>query len=127
MAAVPLPEISDTIATLLRLRELPDYGGAMNGLQLQNGSGTVGRLLAAVDASLPVLQKAAAFAGPSLLLVHHGMFWQGVQPVTGSFYRKIKIAMDAGLAVYSSHLPLDVHPLYGNNVLLAKGIGLQNY
>jgi dinuclear metal center YbgI/SA1388 family protein len=74
---------------------------------------------------LPVIEKAAA-GGPGLLLVHHGMFWQGAQPITGAFYRKVKAAMDAGLAIYSSHLPLDFHPEWGNNVLLAKAIGLTN-
>jgi len=103
---------------------IPDYPGAMNGLQLAN-SGKIGRIVAAVDASLPVVEAAAA-GGSGLLLVHHGIFWQGVQPVTGSFYRKLKIAMDADLAIYSSHLPLDVHPQFGNNILLAKGIGLRS-
>ena len=106
----------------LKTAAIPDYPGAMNGLQLAN-SGQVGRIVAAVDASLPVIEAAAA-GGPGLLVVHHGMFWQGAQPVTGAFYRKLKIAMDADLAIYSSHLPLDVHPVYGNNILLAKGIGL---
>ena len=70
--------------------------------------------------------KAAAVGGPGLLLVHHGMFWQGAQPVTGPFFRKLKTAMDAGLAIYSSHLPLDVHPEWGNNIGLANAIGLEN-
>lgn len=108
----------------LRISSIPDYPGAINGLQLAN-SGAIGRIVSAVDASLPVIE-AAAEGGPGLLIVHHGMFWQGVQPVTGAFYRKLKIAMDADLAIYSSHLPLDVHPEFGNNILLAKGIGLQN-
>jgi putative NIF3 family GTP cyclohydrolase 1 type 2 len=33
--------------------------------------------------------------------------------------------MEAGLAIYSSHLPLDVHPAWGNNILLARAIGLK--
>ena len=125
MAAVPLSKISDTIATLLRIPELPDYGGAMNGLQLQNASGTVVRLLAAVDASLPVLRKAAAFAGPSLLLVHHGMFWKGAQMITGAQFEKLQVAMQANLALYSAHLPLDVHPQLGNNACLAAALGFR--
>ena len=124
MAAIPLSEISETIATLLRIRELPDYAGAMNGLQLQNTSGTVLRLLAAVDASLPVLVKAAAFAGPSLLLVHHGMFWKGAQMITGAQFEKLRVAMQTDLALYSAHLPLDVHPQLGNNACLAAALGL---
>jgi dinuclear metal center YbgI/SA1388 family protein len=108
----------------LKTSSISDYPGAMNGLQLAN-SGQVTRIVAAVDASLPVIQAAAA-GGPGLLVVHHGMFWQGVQPVTGAFYKKLKIAMEADLAIYSSHLPLDVHPVLGNNILLAKAIGMSN-
>jgi dinuclear metal center YbgI/SA1388 family protein len=119
-----LDQIVAFLDSELRTAEIPDYPGAMNGLQLAN-LGQVERIVAAVDASLPVIEAVAA-GGPGLLIVHHGMFWQGVQPVTGPFYRKIKIAIEAGLAVYSSHLPLDIHPQFGNNILLARGLGLQN-
>jgi dinuclear metal center YbgI/SA1388 family protein len=118
--------LDDVVAFLeleLKTASIPDYPGAMNGLQLAN-AGRIGRVVAAVDASLSVIQ-AAAEGGPGLLIVHHGMFWQGAQPVTGAFYRKLKLAMDAGLAIYSSHLPLDVHPELGNNVQLAKAIGVE--
>ncbi|RYG97561.1 MAG: Nif3-like dinuclear metal center hexameric protein [Alphaproteobacteria bacterium] len=117
-----LDEIVSYLEQELRTSAIPDYPVAVNGLQLAN-SGKIERVVAAVDASLPVIEKAAA-GGPGLLVVHHGMFWQGVQPVTGAFYRKLKIAMDADLAIYSSHLPLDIHPEWGNNILLARAIGL---
>jgi len=106
----------------LNVAGIPDYPGAVNGLQLAN-EGKVERIVAAVGASLPVIEAAAA-GGPGLLVVHHGMFWQGPRPVTGPFYRKIKIAMEARLAIYSAHLPLDVHPVWGNNIQLARAIGL---
>lgn len=121
--AAELSEIVSYLDHELRTAEISDYSGAMNGLQLAN-PGPVPRIIAAVDASLPVIEAAAA-GGPGLLVVHHGMFWQGAQPVTGAFYRKLKAAMDAGLAIYSSHLPLDVHPEWGNNILLAREIGLK--
>jgi len=121
---VSLDELVAFLDEELKTSSISDYPGAMNGLQLANG-GQVERIVAAVDASLPVIE-AAASGGPGLLIVHHGMFWQGAQAVTGAFYRKLKIAMDAGLAIYSSHLPLDVHPIFGNNILLAGAIGLQN-
>lgn len=106
----------------LKVSEISDYPGAMNGLQLAN-EGRINRVVAAVDASLPVIEAVAA-GGPGLLIVHHGMFWQGAQPVTGAFYRKLRVAMEAGLAIYSSHLPLDVHPDWGNNALLAGALGV---
>lgn len=121
---VPLADLLAFLDRELRIAETPDYPGALNGLQLAN-DGRVGRIVAAVDASLPVIETAVA-GGPGLLLVHHGMFWQGAQPLTGAFFRKLKTAMDAGLAVYSSHLPLDVHPEWGNNIQLARAIALEN-
>jgi len=122
-----MADLAEIVAYLdreLNVSSIPDYPGAVNGLQLAN-EGRVDRIVAAVDASLPVIE-AAAEGGPGLLIVHHGMFWQGAQPVTGAFYRKLKTAMEAGLAIYSSHLPLDVHPEWGNNILLAKAVGLFN-
>ena len=124
MTTIALPTLTDRIAAELRITSLPDYPGAMNGLQLQNRSGQIVRLLAAVDASLPVLRNAAALSGPSLLLVHHGFFWKGAQMITGAWFEKIRAAMESDLAVYSAHLPLDVHPELGNNACLAAALGM---
>lgn len=121
---VSLQEVVAYLEAELKTAEITDYSGALNGLQLAN-HGEVTRIVSAVDASLPVVETAAA-GGPGLLIVHHGMFWQGVQPVTGAFYRKLKTAMDAGLAIYSSHLPLDVHAVFGNNIQLANALGIGN-
>lgn len=117
-----LSEIVRFLDAELRAAEIPDYSGAINGLQLQN-NGRVTKVASAVDASLPVVRKAIA-AGADLLLVHHGMFWQGAQPLIGAFYQKIHEAMQANLAIYSAHLPLDIHPQWGNNALLAEAIGM---
>ncbi|MDB6076539.1 MAG: Nif3-like dinuclear metal center hexameric protein [Akkermansiaceae bacterium] len=122
-----MASLSEIVAFMdreLRIAEIPDYPGAHNGLQLENG-GTVRKVAAAVDASLSVIEGAIE-AGADLLLVHHGMFWQGAQPVTKAVYRKLKTAMDAGLAIYSAHLPLDVHPLLGNNALLLEALGFSS-
>jgi len=107
---------------LLCTTEIADYPGALNGLQVEN-AGHVTRLVAAVDACEKVISESARVKG-TLLLVHHGLFWNGVQPMTGSLYRKVKAALNGDLAVYSSHLPLDLHPRFGNNILLARSLGL---
>ncbi len=122
-----MAELSKLITQLdveLNIRGTPDYSPAMNGLQLQNG-GVVKRIVAAVDACLPVVRAAAALPGPVLLLVHHGMFWSGAQYITGGVYERLRTAMEADLAIYSAHLPLDVHPSLGNNALLAKALGIK--
>lgn len=100
-----------------------DFPGANNGLQFEN-SGRVRKIGAAVDASTTVFEEAAK-RGIDLLLVHHGMFWQAQHPVTGSVYKKFKTLLDADLAVYSVHLPLDAHREIGNNALLAKALGAE--
>ena len=108
--------------SLLRTGEINDYPAAVNGLQITN-SGKVSRIVAAVDACEEVIRESSKVPG-TLLIVHHGLFWNGVQTVTGAYYRKIKAALDGDLALYSSHLPLDLHPKIGNNALLAKALGL---
>lgn len=117
-----LSEITAFLDTELRLAEIKDYPNAVNGLQVENRGG-VTRVAVAVDACEYVL-RAAVEQGADLLIVHHGLFWSGLQPVTGAAYRKLKIALDAGLAVYSAHLPLDAHPMLGNNALLCDALGL---
>ncbi|MCB1279158.1 Nif3-like dinuclear metal center hexameric protein [Prosthecobacter sp.] len=118
-----LSDLVSHLDTELRIAEIADYGNALNGLQLENHSGRVTKIVAAVDATLPVMQKAAA-AGADLLLVHHGMFWSGLQAWTGPVFQKLKLCGDSGLAVYSAHLPLDVHPVLGNNAQIAQALGL---
>ncbi|CAN5305219.1 Nif3-like dinuclear metal center hexameric protein [soil metagenome] len=109
---------------LLKVDEIPDYPGALNGLQLRGAGGKVHKIAAAVDATLPVVEGAVE-AGADLLVVHHGMFWGGAQRIDGAVYARLKAAMDAGLAIYSAHLPLDVHPEVGNNALLAGECGFK--
>ena len=99
-----------------------DYPGAMNGLQVAN-AGRVTRIGAAVDAGTAPFAKAVA-AGIDFLIVHHGLFWEPPRPITGPTYRKLRTLLDGGCALYSSHLPLDAHPQLGNNVLLARELGL---
>jgi dinuclear metal center YbgI/SA1388 family protein len=59
-----------------------------------------------------------------MLLIHHGMFWGGIQPLTGIVYERYAALVANDIAVYSSHLPLDVHPEVGNNALLASRLDL---
>jgi dinuclear metal center YbgI/SA1388 family protein len=107
---------------LLNTATTPDYPKALNGLQLENRSAIKG-ITAAVDFSSRAIQ-AAADSGSNLLIVHHGMFWGGLERITGSAYRRHSALAEADIAVYSSHLPLDCHPILGNNILLSRELGL---
>lgn len=109
---------------LLRTHEVGDFPQALNGLQVEN-SGGLTRIGAAVDATEAVIREASQ-AGVDFLIVHHGLFWGGAQRVTGATYRKTRLMMEADMAIYSAHLPLDIHSGIGNNALLAAAIGLQH-
>lgn len=122
MTGVPLQELVLYLDELLETGRIPDYPNAVNGLQLAN-SGTVSKVAAAVDFSSASVAGAVG-EGADCLLVHHGMFWSGLEPVRGPAYDRMKQLIERDVAVYASHLPLDRHPQLGNNALLAAKLGL---
>ena len=107
----------------LGVSDHPDYATALNGLQVQ-GREEVQVVAVAVDASEAVI-GAAAEMGADLVVVHHGLFWGGLRPLTGPHFRRIRNLIDAELGLYSCHLPLDGHSEVGNCVLLARALGLE--
>jgi len=125
MNGVSVGELAEYLDQYLRIREIPDEPNAINGLQAENASGRIHRIVAAVDASLETIQGAGAGRkGSALLLVHHGLFWDGSIPVTGRRYRRVRALMDSDTALYAAHIPLDVHSEVGNNAVLARDLGL---
>jgi dinuclear metal center YbgI/SA1388 family protein len=123
MTSVALQDVVAYLDTLLEIRATPDYPQAVNGLQLAN-AGKVTSVAAAVDFSSAAVDGAIT-AGADLLLVHHGMFWGGAEPLTGHRYQRLHRLVTSGVAVYAAHLPLDRHAQLGNAVLLAGELGLQ--
>src|SRR5438552_15561335 len=119
-----LSEIIDYTNDFLRIDEIEDWPNALNGLQIEN-SGRVMKIGAAVDVSTRVLSQAAE-KDVDLLIVHHGLFWPGLRPVTGALQRQLKLAFENDIALYGAHLPLDVHPKVGNNAQLAASLGLKS-
>src|SRR5215218_8665303 len=118
-----LSDIAEHLDTMLRTHDIVDYPGAMNGVQVEH-VGPVARCAVAVDASLRTID-ATIETGSNLLIVHHGLFWGGAQPLRGRAFERIRRLIADVIAVYSSHLPLDLHPKVGNNVLLARELGLE--
>jgi dinuclear metal center YbgI/SA1388 family protein len=120
-----MAELRDIVRFLdeeLNTGGINDYPGALNGLQLAN-RGTVQHVAASVDFSTVVVNEAVARKA-DLLILHHGMFWTGPKPIVGAAYERLSLLLANDVAVYSSHLPLDLHARYGNNVLLARELGL---
>ena len=97
-----------------------------NGLQIDRKNNSVKLVAFAVDASLKSVERAAV-AGADLLVVHHGISWGGgIKRISGGVYNVVKAALDADLAIYACHLPLDAHPTLGNNAQLAKKLKLKH-
>jgi dinuclear metal center YbgI/SA1388 family protein len=107
----------------LRVGTIRDAAAALNGLQVENRHRRVSRVGAAVDVSAATIAMAAA-AGADLLLVHHGLFWGGLRPITGPLYRRVAALLSHDIALYAAHLPLDCHPDLGNNPVLARQLGV---
>ncbi len=102
-------------------KSIQDY--CPNGLQVE-GSRQISRIVSGVTASQALIDAAIA-QNADAILVHHGYFWKGENPcISGMKQRRIKslLAHDINLIAY--HLPLDMHPEVGNNVQLAKLLGL---
>jgi dinuclear metal center YbgI/SA1388 family protein len=86
--------------------------------------GGVTKIAAAVDATLTTVRLAIA-ARADAMVVHHGLFWSKRLPWTGVNFELMRLLLENDLAVYSSHLPLDMHPKLGNNAELCAALGLR--
>jgi dinuclear metal center YbgI/SA1388 family protein len=117
-----LTELCAYLDQYLDIRTVPDEPNAVNGLQVEN-AGHVQRIVAAVDASLETIRGCGAGGSP-LLLVHHGLFWDGNVPLTGRRMRRVRALLEHDAALYAAHIPLDVHPDVGNNAVLANRLGV---
>jgi len=114
-----------TIVSLLdrTLHAKPYADSSNNGLQVAN-SGKVAKVACGVDSSLEFFQ-AARERGANLCIVHHGMSWgDSMARLTGLKYELVRFLIANDMALYASHIPLDAHPSLGNNILLARALGL---
>lgn len=119
--AIALTTLVDEADRYLGSAKIHDY--CPNGLQVE-GRSQVLRIVSGVTASQALLD-AAAQAGADVVLVHHGYFWKGENPcVTGMKQRRLKTLLENDMSLLAYHLPLDVHPEVGNNVQLAKQLGI---
>ncbi len=123
-----LEKIIDWLDATLDVAAFDDVSN--NGVQIARTAASpreaeIRRVAFAVDASVRAV-RAAADAGAQILVVHHGISWGGgIKRIAGGVYNVVKAALDANLAVYACHLPLDAHPTLGNNARLAKRLGLK--
>lgn len=114
-------ELENHLNQLLDISHFHDY--CPNGLQVE-GRDNIHTIISGVTASLDLLQAAVA-AKADAVLVHHGYFWRGEDArITGMKSRRIALLMQHGINLFAYHLPLDIHPEFGNNALFGRKLGL---
>ena len=116
-----LSKITDYLDSFLNINYIPD--SSLNGLQVETDR-EITKIALAVDATLDVFKQANEH-GAELVIAHQGQFRDKV-PLTGPLYRLDRYQMENGIGLYAVHLPLDMHEGVGNNVELARIIGLRN-
>ncbi|SUB82132.1 metal-binding protein [Pragia fontium] len=116
-------ELENLLNSELKVRRFRDY--APNGLQVQ-GKSEIKRIVTGVTACQALLDVAVELKADAVL-VHHGYFWKNDEPViTGMMHKRLKTLLSHDINLYGYHLPLDAHPIMGNNALLASELGINN-
>lgn len=114
-------ELTRYLAQALDITQVRDY--CPNGLQVQ-GRSRIGVLVSGVTASQALIEAAIA-EGADAILVHHGYFWRGEDAcVVGQKQKRLKLLLAHDINLLAYHLPLDMHPQWGNNAQLAQRLGL---
>ena len=117
-----IKDLNNYLNALLQPERFSDY--CPNGLQVE-GKQEIRHIVTGVTASMALLE-AAAQAKADAVLVHHGYFWRGeASPIVGIKKRRIQFLLQHEMNLFAYHLPLDMHPELGNNVMLAKKLGLK--
>ena len=118
-------ELAKECDRILETKKFRDYPGAKNGLQVIHGR-QVKKIGWAVDADLESIGKAGK-AKVDFLIVHHGLFWGSSAIDRKMRVKRIQEARRLGVAIYSSHLPLDAHPELGNSIGLLRALSLEKW
>ncbi|HGJ5883572.1 type 2 GTP cyclohydrolase I [Arsenophonus sp.] len=115
-------ELEQLINTHLNIYEYQDY--APNGLQVE-GRSEVKKIVTGVTASQALLDEAVKLAADAII-VHHGYFWKNEAAVIRNMKRnRLKTLLCNDINLYGYHLPLDAHPILGNNAQLGNIMGVR--
>lgn len=107
---------------LLKPEKVKDY--CPNGMQVE-GKGSIKRVVTGVTATYALIEKAIEIKADAIF-VHHGYFWRGENPqITGMKYKRLKALLENDINLYAYHLPLDIHPKFGNNAQIAELLGIE--
>ncbi|MBF0544839.1 MAG: Nif3-like dinuclear metal center hexameric protein [Candidatus Riflebacteria bacterium] len=116
-------ELVNHIKQLLNYELVKD--SSYNGLQFE-GKGTVRKIVTAVDACKQLFDEGKK-RNADFAIVHHGMFWKGseVTNIDGFYREKLSSMLESNMNLFALHLPLDLHPEFGNNAIIARLLGVE--
>jgi dinuclear metal center YbgI/SA1388 family protein len=118
-----LSDLDKWLREFLSLTAFDAVDESRNGLQVTSKVREVTKVAFAVDASLESFRRAIEW-GAQMLFVHHGILWEKPERIVGAFYERLRALIEGNLALYAAHLPLDQHPEVGNNICIARHLGL---
>jgi len=116
-----LKEIKTFLDQYLKIKSIKD--DSINGLQFK-AKDQVKKIGFSVDVGLEIYKKAKQNK-VDLIIVHHGEYWKSVNKKEPIIRKRIAFLKNAGISLYAAHLPLDKHPVVGNNIQLFKIIKCQ--
>ncbi|MFW5684624.1 MAG: Nif3-like dinuclear metal center hexameric protein, partial [Spirochaetota bacterium] len=118
-----LSALDTYLRELLRLDDFARIDASWNGVQIECSEKEIAKVAVAVDAAAETAARAARW-GADVLFVHHGLFWGSGGPITGIHYNRVRAFLEADIALYAVHLPLDAHEQLGNNARMAQRLRL---
>jgi len=111
--------------SFLQIDALKGIDDSLNGLQVGKRNDRIGKIAFAVDACAETMSRAVG-AGADLLFVHHGLFWGAPLRIEGALLERLHLLLESDMGLYACHLPLDMHPVVGNNAVLADLLSLED-
>ena len=118
-------ELDRWLSSFLDIGALEGIDSSRNGLQVGSATTEVRKVAFAVDASMESFRRAAQ-CGAGMLVVHHGIIWAVPERIVGPLFERVRFLAEKNIALYAAHLPLDRHPEVGNNIGIARHLGLQD-
>lgn len=114
-------ELEQFLADLYKYENFED--GCENGLQVE-GKEKIEKIMFGVSFNLPFLNRAVR-EKPDAIIVHHGIFQQGVFKLKGTLKQKVKMLLEYEISLFGIHLPMDAHPELGHGALLLSAVGAE--
>lgn len=121
---VKLEKVVNFLDNYLSIKDFEKNDNSWNGLQVE-GKSEVKKIMFAADAGIESFEQAVKI-GADIIVVHHGIFWEANNPsIKDHTKKRVSMLLKNGISLYAAHLPLDKHPVVGNNAQLLQILGFE--